>query len=60
VTVKGVKYIGYQPFIAETNKGQMLIQVFTNMDTGLIETVHLAHRLDAGHSWGPPIRFEKA
>jgi hypothetical protein len=38
----------------------MLIQVFTNMDTGLIETVHLAHRLDAGHSWGPPIRFEKA
>ena len=58
--IKGIQYIYYQPFIAEHDGHEWLIQIFTDTDTGLIKSVQMAKRVDRWDTWGPPINFEKA
>lgn len=38
---------------------RVLVQIFIDLDTGLIESVHVAHREETWHSWGPPIKLKK-
>lgn len=58
--IKGIQFINYQPFVAEHDGHQWLIQIFQNVETGLIETVQMSKREDRWCTWGPPINFEKA
>ena len=60
MTVKGIKYLGYSPWIAETPTGQRLIQIFVSEETGEIIAVHAAFRRTKWDTWGVPVIFEKA
>ena len=48
---------GYLPVMSEDQR--ILVQIFIDLDTGLIEHVSVALRQEAWHSWGPPIKCEK-
>ena len=48
---------GYLPLVSADNR--ILVQIFVDLDTGLIEHVSVALREEAWHSWGPPIKCEK-
>ncbi len=44
---------GYHPHVAYTDKGQILVQIFTN-EEGDIDTVALAFRENDWDTWSPP------
>jgi len=48
---------GYLPVRSADNR--VLVQIFVDPNTGLIESVYVSLREDPGHSWGPPIKCEK-
>ena len=48
---------GYLPLVSGDQR--ILVQIFVDLDTGLIEHVSVALREEAWHSWGPPIKCEK-
>ncbi len=48
---------GYLPLVSKDQR--ILVQIFVDLDTGLIEHVSVALREEAWHSWGPPIKCEK-
>ena len=37
----------------------ILIQIFVDLETGLIEDTYLSFREETWHSWGPPIKCQK-
>lgn len=56
-----IKQIGYSPWVKTYADGsQTLIQIFTDLETGLIDAVQMASRPDISATWGLPTRFEKA
>lgn len=48
---------GYLPVVSPDNR--ILVQIFVDLDTGLIEHVSVALRDEPWHSWGPPIKCAK-
>lgn len=48
---------GYLPVVSPDNR--ILVQIFVDLDTGLIEHVSVALRDESWHSWGPPIKCAK-
>lgn len=49
--------VGYLPLVSKDNK--TLVQIFTDLDTGLIEHVQVAHRELPYGSWGSPTEVQK-
>lgn len=48
---------GYLPVVSADNR--ILVQIFVDQTTGLIEGVYVALREERWHSWGPPIKCER-
>lgn len=48
---------GYLPLMSPDKK--ILVQIFVDLDTGLIESTHVSFREELWHSWGPPIKCTK-
>jgi len=58
VTTVGMPDVhGYLPVVSADNR--ILVQIFVDQTTGLIEGVYVALREERWHSWGPPIKCEK-
>lgn len=56
-----IQQVGYSPFISTDKDGsQKLVQIFVDLETGLISTVQTAERPDKWSSWGPPTHYERA
>lgn len=56
-----IKEVGYSPFIfTDTDGAQKLVQIFVDLDTGLISAVQTCERPDQWLSWGPPTHYERA
>jgi len=52
---------GYSPWVSTAPDGsQQLVQIFTDLDTGLIVDVLTASRPDRWSTWGSPTRYERA
>jgi hypothetical protein len=49
--------VGYLPLVSKDNK--TLVQIFTDLETGLIEHVQVAHRDLPYGSWGSPTEVQK-
>jgi hypothetical protein len=52
-----IRIIGYLPLVSKDRK--TMVQIFGDPDTGLIESVQVAHRSDDFDSWGPPTEVFK-
>jgi len=48
---------GYLPLVSQDQL--TLVQIFIDLETGLIDSVHVATRVAPWGSWGPPIKCEK-
>jgi hypothetical protein len=56
-----IKQVGYSPYICTASDGsQKLVQIFVDLDTGLISSVQTCEREDKWTSWGPPTHYERA
>jgi len=56
-----IKETGYSPWIFTDEDGsQKLVQIFVDLDTGLISAVQTCERPDRWLSWGPPTHHERA
>jgi hypothetical protein len=57
----GIKETGYSPWIFTDEDGsQKLVQVFVDLDSGLISAIQTCERPDRWLSWGPPTHYERA
>lgn len=48
---------GYLPLVSPDKR--QLVQIFVDLNTGLIESVYLATRVAPWGSWGPPTKLEQ-
>lgn len=60
MTGKGIKYVGYSPWIRQGIGEQQLIQIFISDETGEVIAVHMAWRKNRWDTWSVPVVFEKA
>lgn len=52
-----IKHVGYVLLRSKDNK--TLLQVFIDLQTGLIEDAQVCTRMQSWHSWGPLIKVER-
>ena len=52
-----IQYWGYTALRSKDKK--TMVQVFTDLSTGLIEYTQVCTRAESWHSWGPPTEVER-
>jgi hypothetical protein len=50
-------YWGYTVLLSKDKL--FMVQIFTDLSTGLIEYTQVCQRAQSWHSWGPPTELEK-